>query len=95
MSIRPIDANALLKQIDLLPFGAMEFCELARVNHIVRIIQSQPTLDYAPVRNGEWEWDTLDIYMCSACGEKSHVKEVLGKPAWDFCPNCGSKMKEE
>lgn len=48
--MRLIDADALLKQIDLLPFGAMEFSELARVNHIVRIIQCQQTLDYAPVQ---------------------------------------------
>lgn len=43
----------------------------------------------------KWEWDTEDIYECSNCGEKSHVKEVMGQPAWDFCPNCGARMDKE
>lgn len=84
MDTRPIDANAVLEKIDLLPFAAMEFCELARVNHIVRIIKSQPTLDLAPVVHGEWKLEAnaffkdnqfeeidLCVYVianCSKCG---------------------------
>lgn len=41
---------------------------------------------------GYWEWDTEDIYKCSHCGDKVHVKEVMGQPDWGFCPACGSKM---
>ena len=48
--------------------------------------------DVTPVRHGRWEWDTEDIYRCSNCAEKSHVKEVMGYPDWDYCPNCGAKM---
>ena len=48
--------------------------------------------DVAQVRHGRWEWDTEDIYRCSNCAEKSHVKEVMGHPEWDYCPNCGAKM---
>ena len=51
-----------------------------------------PSADVAPVRHGRWEWDTEDIYRCSNCAEKSHVKEVMGHPEWDYCPNCGAKM---
>lgn len=43
-------------------------------------------------RHGRWIWDTEDIYECNHCGEKSHVKEVMGMPAWDYCPNCGAIM---
>ncbi len=50
------------------------------------------TIDAKPVVHGRWEWDTEDIYMCSLCGEKAHVKEVMGKPEWIHCPNCGAKM---
>ena len=49
----------------------------------------------APVVHGRWEWDTEDVYECSNCGEKSHVKEVMGQAAWDFCPNCGCRMDEK
>ena len=48
--------------------------------------------ELAPVQHGRWEWDTEDIYRCSNCAEKSHVKEVMGHPEWDYCPNCGAKM---
>ena len=51
-----------------------------------------PAADVAQVRHGRWEWDTEDIYRCSNCAEKSHVKEVMGHPEWDYCPNCGAKM---
>lgn len=46
------------------------------------------------VKHGKWKWKTEDIYMCSQCGEKSHVKEVMYAPVWDFCPNCGARMDE-
>ena len=54
-----------------------------------------PAADVAPVRHGKWEWDTEDIYRCSNCAEKSHVKEVMGHPEWAYCPNCGAKMDLE
>lgn len=55
-------------------------------------INSIPAADVAPVVRGRWEWDTEDIYRCSNCAEKSHVKEVMGHPDWDYCPSCGAKM---
>ena len=51
-----------------------------------------PAANVAEVVHGKWEWDTEDIYRCSNCAEKSHVKEVMGHPEWDYCPNCGAKM---
>ena len=55
-------------------------------------ISGLPAADVAQVRHGRWEWDTEDIYRCSNCAEKSHVKEVMGHPEWEYCPNCGVKM---
>ena len=59
----------------------------------VKILNQFPSADVAPVRHGRWEWDTEDIYRCSKCGEKSHVKEVMGRPEWSYCPNCGAVME--
>lgn len=89
MEVRPIDANALFDALYDNEFQT--FCPLDEVSDV---IAAAPTLDYEPVRHGEWEWDTLDVYMCSACGGKSHVKEVIGRPDWDYCPNCGAKMRK-
>lgn len=51
-----------------------------------------PAADVAPVQHGRWEWDTEDVYRCTACYEKVHAKEVMGRPDWNYCPNCGAKM---
>lgn len=60
--------------------------------YTVMVIQDLPAADVAPVRRGLWEWDTEDIYRCTFCGNKAHIKEVMGYPAWDYCPNCGARM---
>ena len=54
-----------------------------------------PAADVEPVRHGRWEWATQDIYRCSNCTENIHVKEVMERPAWGYCPNCGAKMDLE
>ena len=58
----------------------------------IETVKHFPAADVEPVRHGRWERDTEDVYRCAACGEKSHVKEIMGSPAWSFCPNCGAKM---
>lgn len=51
--------------------------------------------DVAPVRHGRWIWQTEDVYKCSNCGDDAHVKEVMGKPSFDYCPNCGARIRED
>ena len=58
----------------------------------VKILNQFPSADVAPVRHGNWFWITEDFYRCDNCGGMSHVKEVMGKPDWPYCPNCGAKM---
>ena len=67
-------------------------CRACGTGDAIDIIDDFPAADVAQVRNGRWEWDTEDIYRCSNCAEKSHVKEVMGHPEWGYCPNCGAKM---
>ena len=31
-------------------------------------------------------------FYCSECGENT-LDTVMGKPRWNFCPNCGAKME--
>lgn len=58
----------------------------------VRRLLSIPAADVAPVVHGRWEWDTSDIYRCTVCNRKAHVKETMCQPAWQYCPNCGARM---
>lgn len=62
------------------------------IDEAYRSVQRLPAADVAPVVHGRWEWDTEDIYRCTVCNEKAHVKEVMGQPDWHYCPNCGAKM---
>ena len=67
-------------------------CRACLVDDALDYIDSEPAADVAPVRHGRWEWETEDLYRCTDCHEKVHVKEVMGRPDWDYCPNCGAKM---
>lgn len=78
--VRPIDANKFEEYLKK-AFGKFDLCFL-----LVGAIRSEPTLDYAPVRHGEWKkrknWFK---YVCSEC---SHEYEAVSH----YCPNCGAKM---
>ena len=47
------------------------------------------------VGKAEWIWSTGDVYICSSCGEKTHVDECMGTPIYNFCPFCMAPMTDE
>lgn len=65
------------------------------------LLEKIPIADVAPVVHGEWKMvqgeignpfnnqmvDTIDLFVCSVCGEHFDVSE-----ARNYCPNCGAKM---
>ena len=46
-------------------------------------------------------WISLDMhkgmeqFRCSACGIECYVPTCLGKPIYEYCPNCGAKMGDD
>ena len=59
---------------------------------------------YRKQSEGEWKQTTeplgahyVDCVECSACGESWVLDEYfdydVAKDFWNFCPNCGAKMK--
>ena len=92
---RMIDANALHRRLHerANDFALLDECTAQVIRDDMEIMQEQPTVDAVEVvRHGFWCWITEDIYRCDNCGEMSHVKEVMGNPDWNYCPNCGAKM---
>ena len=86
---RLIDANALRSQFP----GSGNFAhDLWHYTGIWAYIDCTPTVDAVEVVHGRWEWITEDIYGCTNCGATNHVKEVMGQPDFNYCPNCGAKM---
>lgn len=54
-----------------------------------------PAADVAPVVHGKWEWVNEDRYRCDRCEQITTVDECMGKPNYNFCPNCGARMDGE
>lgn len=60
------------------------------------IVDSQPTVDAAPVRHGRWisrpapSNSYCGYLICSNCGE-----EVNDAYEYNYCPHCGARMDEE
>ena len=88
--MRPIDADELWRNLTRLPGGYVtSFAGQACLAQI----EDAPTLDYAPVRHGEWieyvsvdpDYLTREIeYKCSECG-------MFALNKYSYC-HCGAKM---
>ena len=83
-----IDADALLAALydadAITPRGAKIIREfpVVKTPHGEWIGESDGYADGYPV---------YDIWSCSECGE--YFDEWDEEPIWNFCPNCGAKMK--
>lgn len=98
--MRPIDADALLKHrrnfgkdYALDPVDKNIDDQLVDLRHVL----NAPTLDYAPVRHGEWILRAVtprttiidEAVTCRSCGSLFH--RITG--TWfKHCPECGAKM---
>ena len=63
-----------------------------------KIVVKAPTIDPESLRKqGKWIRGELQNgerrHKCSVCREACRVPTVVGKPVYDYCPNCGAKMK--
>lgn len=98
MEVRPIDANALFDAMRDKEFQT--FCPLDEVDDV---IVSAPTLDYAPVRHGEWKRTEVargvemhTLYVCSECNDYHGFREDPGQHTFCsnylYCRTCGAKM---
>lgn len=98
--MRPIDADALTKWIDLghlRPTSELCYSEL----DVVNLLKSAPALDVQPVRRSEWRyvnyqtdkttWITGE-FICRKCG-KSTPRHMGDNPP-DYCQHCGADMRK-
>ena len=65
-----------------------------KADDVYKALEAVPSADRP---QGEWiEFDTKwgrSFYYCTNCMETSEVPTAFGKPLYDFCPNCGARMK--
>lgn len=73
---------------------------------VIEILDNIPTVNVAPIKNGQWEWFDEDIgtpitgherewgWRCSRCKHElpDDYDDPDYRPMLDYCPNCGAKM---
>ena len=97
--VRPIDGKLLVYHLATEQLNAhpLDYNTNATYAECMKRVDAMPTLDYAPVRHGEWveqeDFCGDPYYTCSAC--KIDWVCIDGTPAENrmrYCPNCGAKM---
>ena len=90
IDLRPIDAHSAIKALTGWDSDPTD-------EEIKMTIDGLPTLDYAPVRHGEWIESTVCVgfYECSQCRSRKRGNQPFFDSVWNYCPNCGAKMDRE
>lgn len=84
-----ISRRAAIKAIDDLPNCYNGYSDTYDKAYIIGVLDELPSID--PVKHGKWVSDGY-TWRCSECGKTYWGR--LAKP-WNYCPNCGAKVKEE
>lgn len=95
---RAIDGEELLGIERLLDTDVVRKNETASwlLDQVLHDIQAMPTLtpqNEAPVVHGKWGRVNEDRYRCDRCEQITTVDECMGKPNYNFCPNCSARME--
>lgn len=107
---RPIDANVLVDRLDQLiktydelynnlevgnPSKSIMYGKYTTLVETRIDVRHMPTLDYEPVRHGEWIKQKNGKLICSVCGvrglQDSDELDYYYYPSV-YCPNCGARM---
>ena len=92
-----IDALRKLREEDIEDYGC-EIPEGFNQDHLDRATFAIKQLP--PIQPKRGRWLSADAifggvpFYCSECGENTR-DTVMGKPRWNFCPNCGADMRGE
>lgn len=82
---------------DLPPVDPIEYCERCMVEHVDAMEELEVKLAIAQPETGKWLPDNANYYderhICSKCKRNFKVDICMGKPSWNFCPNCGADMR--
>ena len=91
-----IEREALMRRIKEIHCAECDsyhgvWCRACWVDDTLDYIESESAADVEPARPGRWVQQPLNgthIWRCSKC-------ETIGRPQWNYCPNCGARMDEE
>lgn len=85
---RYIDADALIAEYDRVHIGSAGGAR--------KLMVDAPTADVVEVRHGEWKYVGGDLgYSDLECSECGATTVFFDDERFNYCPNCGAKMKGE
>lgn len=108
--MRPIDADALVEYLERQseayneiynklevgnPSKSIMYGKYTTLVETMIDVRRMPTLDYEPVRHGEWIQQKNGRLICSVCGVRGlQDSDELGYYYYPspYCPNCRAKM---
>ena len=88
--MRPINADALTSKFEALKNQKGNcLLDVIFLDGAISVVDTAPTLDYEPVRHGEWimKSDDNSSGVCSWCNRSDHID-----PLATHCRYCGAKM---
>lgn len=74
--------------VQICPGFVENYC--GQINCVTHITLSLTKIGWHKHTEGEWLTRTAPITQCSVCGTQRNFEKQSG---WNFCPNCGAKMK--
>ena len=91
--MRLIDADALINSLK------KDWPQTSKITWAQIVAKCAPTIDAEPVKHGSWtitdtddgEGGEIPHLICSEC--KSEPMAWSSKRFFNYCPNCGAKMK--
>lgn len=72
---------------------AESWCELDGVLNRYQTVKNLSQMGYRKQSVGEWHWIADDSPMCNICGNVFDTNDDADAGLWNFCPNCGARMK--
>ena len=99
MSMTKKEAITNLEKLVALFYTESEQSKMVDYSKIIETLEfaaaALRTVSREQVEKAEWIWSAGNVYICSSCGEKTHVDECMGTPIYNFCPFCMAPMTDE
>ena len=97
--MRPIDADKLRDVLRMRHLTCLNIYGSlgGALSGMIKLLDSQPTLDYAQMIHAHWDYYSGGIirphFRCSACGSPRYEHYAVNE--FKYCPSCGARMDEE